>query len=526
MTDTSVPSRLKAGRREWVGLAVLSSATLFVAFDFFVLLLALPQIGADLEASSVQLLWIVDTYGFMVGGLLITMGAVGDRIGRRRLLLLGAGGFGVASLLAAFSTSPEMLIAARALLGVAGATLGPMTLGLISTMFQDPQQRGSAIGVWAGTFTLGAIAGPLVGGLMLDHFWWGSVFLLALPVSVLVVALAPIVVPESKSEEPGRIDLFSVGLSLAAILPVIYGIKVAASDGWSAEPVVAIVLGLTFGVVFSRRQLRLDDPLLDLGLFRNSSLSVPLTGLLVLSIVGGAGMLFLTGYLQMVAGLSPVEASLALLPGLVAGTIGVLLAPRLAARIRPALLISGGLVLVVLAQLMITRLDGELWLSIAAFCVQTVGGAPLLALGVGLVVGAAPVDKAGSAASIAQVGNELGAALGAATLGSVGIAVYRRELSSGSTASTDVPAEAREGLAGALAAADELPSNVAAALVREAENAFTSGWHVVACLSAAAIVATMALISRTLWHVPPFGAAGTEAEAGSAPSPSPTPPTP
>src|ERR687892_158589 len=221
----------RAGHREWIGLAVIALPCLLYAMDLTVLHLAVPRLSADLQPTSAQLLWIIDIYGFLVAGWLITMGTLGDRIGRRRLLLIGAAAFGAASVLAALSTSPEMLIAARALLGVAGATLAPSTLSLIFNMFQDDQQRTVAIGIWITSFSVGAAIGPLVGGVLLESFHWGSVFLLAVPVMALLLAIGPRLLPEYKDPDPGRLDLASAALSLFAVLAVIYGIKAVARDG-------------------------------------------------------------------------------------------------------------------------------------------------------------------------------------------------------------------------------------------------------------------------------------------------------
>ena len=259
--------------RSWAGLAVLSLPTLLVSIDLFVMLMALPRLSASLHASSVQQLWILDIYGFMVGGFLITMGAVGDRIGRRKLLLGGAAAFGGASVLTAYATSPAMLIAARALLGLAGATLTPSTLALIANLFRDPRRRATAMGIWAGCFSVGAIVGPLIGGAMLDHFWWGSVFLIGVPVMAATLAIGPFLLPEYRDATASRVDLLSVALSLATLLPAVYGLKELASGGWRPGPVAAVVAGIAAGVVFVRRQQALSDPLLDLRLFRDRALA-------------------------------------------------------------------------------------------------------------------------------------------------------------------------------------------------------------------------------------------------------------
>src|SRR3954468_8531774 len=232
----------RATRREWIGLAVLALPCLLYSMDLTVLNLAVPQISAQLRPSSAQLLWILDIYGFMIAGSLITMGTLGDRIGRRRLLMIGAAAFGAASVLAAFATSTSMLIGTRALLGMAGATLAPSTLSLIRTMFRDPQQRTVAISVWITSYSAGGAIGPLVGGVLLEHFWWGSVFLVGVPVMLLLLAVGPALLPEYRDPSARRLDLPSAALSLAAVLAVIYGLKRFAESGAAMLPVLSIAL--------------------------------------------------------------------------------------------------------------------------------------------------------------------------------------------------------------------------------------------------------------------------------------------
>ena len=271
--ETTAPAGTRASRRQWIGLAVLALPTLLLSLDMSVLYLALPQVTSDLALSASQQLWIMDIYGFLIAGFLITMGTLGDRIGRRRLLMIGATAFGVASVLAAYSVNAEMLIATRALLGIAGATLMPSTLALITNMFRDEHQRGVAIAVWMCSFMGGMTIGPLVGGAMLEHFWWGSAFLIGVPVMALLLVAAPLLLPEFRDADAGRLDLMSVALSLATILPVIYGVKELARLGVAPLQVAAIVTGAVFGGAFLRRQRRLTSPLLDLDLFRNRSFS-------------------------------------------------------------------------------------------------------------------------------------------------------------------------------------------------------------------------------------------------------------
>src|SRR5579859_7049693 len=266
----------KATLKEWLGLAVIALPCLLYSMDLTVLNLAVPRISTDLQPSSVQLLWIVDIYGFMLAGSLITMGTLGDRIGRRKLLLIGAAAFGAASVLTAFASSAAQLIAARGLLGVAAATLAPSTLSLIRNMFLDAKQRTTAIAIWIASFSAGAAIGPVVGGVLLAHFWWGSVFLIAVPVMALLLILGPILLPEFRNPDAGRLDVISAALSIVAVLAVIYGIKEMAQDGVSPEAVLLILAGSGVAWLFVRRQYALADPLIDLRLFRNTLLTTVL----------------------------------------------------------------------------------------------------------------------------------------------------------------------------------------------------------------------------------------------------------
>ncbi|MFF3775682.1 MFS transporter [Streptomyces sp. NPDC004288] len=509
----------KAGRKEWIGLGILALPTLLVALDVFVLLLALPHLSADLGANSNQQLWIMDIYGFLVAGFLVPMGTLGDRIGRRKLLLIGGAAFGAASLLAAFATSPGMLIAARVLLGIAGAAISPSTLALISTMFQDAKQRAAAIGMWASCFTLGAIIGPMLGGVMLEHFWWGSLFLLGVPVMVLLLIAGPKVLPESANPEAGRIDLPSVALNLGTTLPVIYGIKETARNGWSPLSAAAIVVGLVLGVLFVRRQRALTAPLLDVTLFRHGRFSASLLGLLAYSLIGGTVMLLMTQYFQAAQGMTPIEAGLGLLPGMAAATVSFMVCPIIARKIRPAYVIGAGIAGVVAVLLVFSQLSADSGTAtlIAGFAVFSFCGAPVVALGTNMVVGSVPPEKAGSAGALSQISNEFGSALGVATLGTLGLAVYRDQVEG--TVPADVPAgaaeAARDSVSGAASAAQGLPQQLADTLMEPVRVAFTGGIHTVATVSAILIAVAGAFFVALMRHVPPIGQEEAPAEAGS-----------
>jgi MFS transporter, DHA2 family, multidrug resistance protein len=511
---TTAPAR--AGAREWIGLAVLALPAMLVVMDLTVLHLAVPHLAADLQPSSTQLLWITDIYGFLIAGFLITMGSLGDRIGRRKLLFIGATAFGIASVLAAYSTSAEMLIATRALLGVAGATLMPSTLSLIRNMFLDPRQRTTAISVWAMSFMVGGAIGPLVGGALLEQFWWGSVFLVGVPVMVLLLIAGPLLLPEYRSPDAGRFDIVSSLVLLAAILPVIYGIKELAKDGIAAAPVGAIVLGALFGVWFLRRQRSLAGPLIDVRLFRNPAFSVSLGAMTAVTFVMMGLSLFSMQYLQLVHGLSPLQAGLWSLPMAGAGIIGMMLAPVLVRWIRPAYLIAAGMVIAAFGVSFYVQVEpgGSIAPLIVGAAIMAGGFGPAAALGIDLVIGAAPPDSAGSASAVSETSNELGGALGLAILGSIGTAVYRNQLSDLPAA---VPSElgdaARDTLAGALVVADGMPSGAGSALLNLAQTAFTRGFHTTAVVGATLVALTAVLAAILLRKVQPHAEGHDAAES-------------
>jgi DHA2 family multidrug resistance protein-like MFS transporter len=507
----------RAGRREWIGLAVLLLACLVYAMDLTVLHLALPQLSADLEPSSAQLLWIADIYGFMVAGALIIMGTLGDRVGRRRMLLIGAAAFALASLFAAFSTSAEMLIAARALLGIAGATVAPSTLSLIRNMFPNDQQRTFAIGLWITAYSLGGAVGPLLGGLLLEFFWWGSVFLLALPVMALLLALGPVLLPEFRDPKAGRPDLLSAALSLVAVLAVVYGLKQIAQDGLEWMSIASIVAGLAVGYVFVRRQSRLADPLLDLSLFRRPTFSASLAVYTLGILVFFAVFFFMFQYLQLVLGLSPLMAGVWTLPSFGSFIAGSMLAPALVRRVRPAFIMAPGLVIGALGFLLLTQVqaDAGLPVLVTATVIASLGLAPLFTLTNDLIIGCAPPEKAGAASGISETGAELGGALSIAILGTLGTAIYRMQVDDGIPAG--VPAEeadaARDTIGGAVAASEQLPQPVASQVLDAAREAFTQGFQAAALASAVIAAASAVVAARGLRHL----------RARSEPEPAPAP---
>jgi MFS transporter, DHA2 family, multidrug resistance protein len=506
MTAQTTTSPRRAGTREWIGLAVLALACLLYVMDLTVLHLAVPSISKDLHPSSAQLLWIIDIYGFMVAGFLVTMGTLGDRIGRRKLLLIGAAAFGAVSVLAAFSTSPEMLIASRALLGIAGATLAPSTLSLIFAMFEDPTQRSVAIGVWISAFSAGSAIGPVLGGILLEQFWWGSVFLLALPVMALLLVLGPIVLPEYKAPDAGRLDIASAALSLVAVLALIFGLKQVAQDGIGWLPVASIALGLAAGATWVRRQLTLEDPMIDVRLFRIPSFSAAL-GVNFLAIFMAVGyFLFVAQYLQLVLGLSPLTAGLWSVPSAIGFIVGSNVAPRIVHRVRPAWIIGTGLAIAAVGLAILTRVGADgLPVLVLASIVISLGFGPVMGLTTELIVGSAPPERAGAASGISETAIELGGALGISILGSVGVAIYRGEVARSIPAAipADAVAAARDTLGGATGVAAGLPDGLATTLLEVARNAFVHGMQVVAAISLVVAVAVAILAIVALREVRP-----------------------
>ncbi|UVS78544.1 MFS transporter [Actinokineospora sp. UTMC 2448] len=504
-------SASRAGRREWAGLAMLTLPTLLASLELTIPNLALPAISQDLSLSSAQSLWIIDIYGFLLAGSLITMGTLGDRIGRRRLLMVGSAVFGVASVLAAYSTSAEMLIATRALLGVAGATLMPAALSLAATLFRDARQRTVAISVVIASVAGGTAIGPLIGGWFLQHFWWGAVFLIAAPVSVLVIALAPLLLPEHREEAIGRMDVVSAGLSLAAVLVLIYGLKHMAVNGLDTVSSAAIVTGLLIGAWFVRRQ-HSSDPLIDLRLFRSPAFSVSLSTLLFGVFVLFGANFFLAQYLQLVFGLSPLHAGLWTVPSACGVIVGSTLAPMLTRRARPGFVVGAGLALSAagFGMLIPVTPGSGLPLLVLGSTVISLGLGPMMTLTTDLVVGSAPPERAGEASALSETAPELGGALGIAILGTIGVAVYRSEVTS--TVPLGLPEDAvrsaEETLGGAVSAAERLPAPVGDLLLTAARTAFTEGLHLIAAISAVVLLATAALVSVMLRHVRPAKESG------------------
>lgn len=483
---------------------MLALPALLASLELTVTNLALPSIGRDLAASSTQRLWIVDIYAFFLAGSLITMGSWGDRIGRRRILLVGAAGYGVASVFAAYSSSAEMLIASRASMGIAGATLMPSALSLTATLFPDPRQRATAIGFIVASVSGGTALGPLVGGWLLDRFWWGSAFLLSVPVMVLLLVFVPLLVPEHRNPSTQRLDLVSALLSLAAVLPIVYGLKQIAANGLGGMPIAVVLAGLVVARIFVRRQRTMPEPLLRLDLFVNRTFATAAGTLAVGIFVLWGSNYAIAQYLQLVEGLSPLHAGLWTAPSAAGVIIGSTLAPRIARQVNPALVIGVGLAISSAGYGLLTQVGGPSGLTtlISGAVIVSAGLGPMMALATDMVIGSAPSTHAGAASAISTTAPQLGGALGIAVIGSIITAVYRAETTAAAPlgAPTAVANALRHDLGATVAAVEHLPDMLATELLATARDAFTNGFQVAAAVSAILMTVTSILVIAMLRH--------------------------
>ena len=489
------------GLRAWAALAVLTLAVTLLAIDSTVLALAIPSLSADLSPTASQLLWIGDIYSFTLAGLLVTMGNVADRIGRRRLLLIGTFGFGTASIMAAFAPSAGALIAARALLGVGGATIMPSTLSLIRNIFLDARHRATAIAIWSAGSSGGTALGPLVGGVLLERFWWGSVFLINVPVMAAVIVTGLWLLPESKNAQGAPVDLASAVLSVLAIVPITYAVKSFAHDGLTVVAIAALVGGLAAGWLFIGRQRTLATPLIDVGLFRRPAFTWAIAAT-VLAIFALAGLLyFFSQYLQLVRGYSTLRAGLTELPASLASIVVVAVVAAVVRRLGNGWALGSGLLVAAVGLVVVALGESYGGIVVIGVGLLVIGAGIGLAFTVstGAVLGAVPADRAGAASAISETGLELGVALGIAVLGTIQDVGYRLLLGPAPSSLPQRVAEAAEQSLATLAGAIDLSNPGQAELMVQAREAFTCAMQATAVIAAVILLGAGVMAAR---HVP------------------------
>ncbi|MET4643731.1 MFS transporter [Streptomyces sp. NBC_01724] len=490
---TTARLRLRAaadGANRWVVLVVLCLSLLLVALDATVLHVAVPAVTEDLRPSAVGLLWIVDAYPLVCASLLILFGTLGDRVGRRRILLLGYALFAVASAVAAMADSPGVLIAARALLGVGGAMIMPATLSILRQVFPDRRERAVAIGVWTAVAAVGAAIGPVIGGFLVEHFWWGSVFLINIPLMALILPLGRLLLPESRGSDDGPWDVFGALMAAAGVLGVVLGVKRAGTgEGvFVLATLVPLFLGGALIVAFVRRQKRRTHPLIDIGMFARPAFSTAV-GCIVLAMLALVGLeLIAVQYLQLVLGLSPLETGLRLLPLTFAAMAAGATGSYTLRRIGPRRMVGWGFVLTAASVLLLTLMgqhDRPALLTVA-FVVLGFGLQSTLFGAYESMLSEAPADRAGGAAAIGETSYQLGAGMGIALLGSVMNAAYTPGLAKLSGAG--VPAEASTAASHSLGEAYQVASRLGGPLGEvlrsTARHAFVNGLHVTLLVSA------------------------------------------
>ncbi|MGN7202566.1 MFS transporter [Arthrobacter sp. SAFR-044] len=494
--------------RDWLALGLLMFPVLLVAVDNTALTFALPAIARALEPTGLQLLWIIDAYPLVLAGLLVSMGSLGDRIGRRRLLVIGSMGFAGLSAATAFAPTAEWLVAGRAALGFFGAMLMPSTLSLIRNIFPEPNRRRLAVAIWAAGFSGGAALGPILGGWLVEHFWWGAVFLVAVPLMLPLLALGPALIPESRDPAPGKVDIPSILLSMLVMVPAVYGIKSVATEGPGPAGLATITFGLAMGVVFVRRQYRLEHPLLDMSLFRNRVFSMAISANILALFSFNGFILFLAQHLQLLEGMTPSAAGVAMIPALAATVAAGLVAVPLVRKVRPGYVVALGLAFSACGYSMVAfgNHDGGPSLLLAALLVLALGVGTAETISNDLILGSAPPAKSGAAAAISETGYEVGSLLGTAVLGSILTASYQQNLRLPAGLEAMLPGaslhNAGETLAGAVEAANLLPDSLAAAVRAAAAAAFDSGVHITAAIALVLMSTAAVLAAVVLRKVP------------------------
>ncbi|MDG4863870.1 MFS transporter [Streptomyces sp. T-3] len=463
----------------WRILGVLGLSLLMVVMDATILHTAMSKIIEDLGPSSIQQLWIVNAYALVISGLLITMGALGDRTGRRRLFNLGLLVFAAASVLAVVFPTPLMLVVSRALLGVGGAMILPSTLSILRGVFADAQERTRAIVVWGTMAAAGGAIGPVVGGALVQAFGWRSAFLVNVPIALAALLLSLKLLPESSTPSASRLDWPSVAISFLGMAAFVQGIKMTGKEGlFELQSGGFLLLGLALMAYFVRRQLGLADPLVDISLFRIRSFSAALVAYLLVTVVLGALLYLGSQWFQTVRGMSPLSAGMRLMPLGAAMLLMGFVTPKILERLYARTAVALGLALLG-GSLFVPALPGdELTLVGISFAVAGIGTALVMSTAVAVIMAAAPPERAGRAAAIQETALELGNVLGISIIGSVVGVLYGNWLHAPAGTPTAALEQARGSIGEGAKASRELPAEVGEPLSQAANSAFTRAFDV------------------------------------------------
>ena len=487
--------------RRWWTLAVLSLSLVIIGLDNTVLNVALPSLQREFDATASQLQWMVDSYVVVFAGLLLTLGALGDRFGRAKALFAGLLIFGVSSLWAAYATSAEMLIAARGVMGIGGALIMPATLSILIDVFPR-EERGRAIAIWSGVAGIGIGLGPLVAGLLLEWFWWGSVFLINVPIAIVAIVAGFWLVPDSRDPEQPRLDLGGAALSISAVSLLVYAIIEAPNHGWT-DPLTLGLFAASIVLIaaFAWWELRVSQPMLDFSFFRNRrfSLGSAAIGITFFALFGT--IFAFTQYLQFVQGYTPLEAGVRLLPLAVGIALGAGRSDHLVRRFGTTRVVTGamGLVAIVLGSFALFEPDTEYWIVGLTVFFLALGMGNIMAPSTDSVMGAVPEAKAGVGSAMNDVVRQVAGALGVAIIGSIMNTVYREQMAA-PTASLPAPARdaARDSVGAALQVAQQIGSPAGDALAEAARLGFVDAMGVAALASATVVIIGAGIVFRWL----------------------------
>ncbi|MFN8039975.1 MAG: MFS transporter [Acidimicrobiales bacterium] len=497
-----------AYQRRWLILAVLCFSLLVIVLDNSILNVAIPTIVKELGATNSQLQWIIDSYTLVFAGLLLTAGSLGDRYGRRGALQLGFLIFGIGSLASALASSADQLIATRAFMGIGGALIMPATLSIITNVFPD-EERGRAIGVWAGVAGLGGALGPLTGGFLVEHFYWGSVFLVNIPIVIVGIVAGFVLIPTSKDPTAPKLDPLGAVLSITGLVALLYGLIEAPGEGWTSPTILtAFGIGIVLLAAFGAWELHTDHPMLDLRFFKNPRFSAASGSITLVFFAMFGSMFLLTQYLQFVLAYTPLETGVRMLPFAATMMVAAPMSAKITEKTGTKLIVAGGLGLVTLGLLSMTGLqvDTSYGGVVIRLMLIALGMAFVMAPATESVMGSLPLAKAGVGSAVNDTTRQVGGALGVAVIGSVLSSTYGTKVAE-FFAGTPAPAQAvdaaKGSLGGAIGVAENLRSlgqgPLADKLLAVANQSFVDALHTGALVAA---VATFAGVLVALAFLP------------------------